>query len=366
MKAQTKNKFITYSAAAGIALSAALLSSVSEARNHLEFMPPGDAALPPSGWLQFCQTYRTACKTSPLPARTVALDEQTWRQLKRVNDWVNRNVTPMTDMAHYGIIQWWRYPDDGAGACHSYALLKQRLLMQAGWPRQALLMTVVREHNGEGHAVLTVRTSKGDIILDNLTDRILLWSNTGYQYIEHQSQSDPNSWVSIPQPTAGATVQSDPPAAEQVTVVPMPVKWPAWSGAEVADSSEQIIADAFPTALVDAGVPEPDGIQSAHSTEAYEPVDGHASTEKPTAAEGSWSVQLIGSSSETSALAAYRRLQETYANILGSHQPLVVSTNVGVSAHWFRVRLAADDRNAAESLCNNLRAAGGSCLVQRG
>ena len=99
----------------------------------------------------------------------------------------------MTDMAHYGIIQWWRYPDDGAGACHSYAL-KQRLLMQAGWPRQALLMTVVREHNGEGHAVLTVRTSKGDFILDNLTDRIKLWSNTGYQYIEHQSQSDPNWW----------------------------------------------------------------------------------------------------------------------------------------------------------------------------
>ncbi len=366
MKAQTKSKFITYCAAAGIALSAVLLSSVSEARNHLEFMPPGDAALPPSGWLQFCQTYRTACETSPLPARTVVLDEQTWRQLKRVNDWVNRNVTPMTDMAHYGIIQWWRYPDDGAGACHSYALLKQRLLMQAGWPRQALLMTVVREHNGEGHAVLTVRTSEGDFILDNLTDRIKLWSNTGYQYIEHQSQSDPNWWVGIPQPTAGSTVQPDPPAAEQVAVVPKPVKWPAWSGVEVADSSDQIIPDAFPVALVDEVVPETDGFQYTDSTEAHEPSGSHTSTAKPTAAEGGWSVQLIGSSSESSALAVYRRLQETYANILGSHQPVIVSTNVGLSAHWFRVRLAAHDRNVAESLCNNLRAAGGSCLVQRG
>jgi len=366
VKAQTKSRLITYSAAAAIALSAALLPSVSVARNHLEFMPPGDAALPPSGWLQFCQTYRTACKTSPLPVRTVVLGEQTWRQLKRVNDWVNSNVTPMTDMAHYGIIQWWRYPDDGAGACHSYALLKQRLLMQAGWPRQALLMTVVREHNGEGHAVLTVRTSEGDFILDNLTDRILLWSNTGYQYIERQSESDPNWWVGFPQQTAGSTVQSDPPAAELVAVVPKPVEWPAWSSAEVADSSDQIIPDAFPTALVDEIVPESDGIQSTDSTEVHESSGSHASPAKPTAAEGSWSVQLIGSSSENAALAAYRRLQETYANILGSHQPLVISTNVGLSAHWYRVRLVADDRNAAESLCNNLRAAGGSCLVQRG
>jgi predicted transglutaminase-like cysteine proteinase len=73
----------------------------------------------------------------------------------------------MTDMDHYGLIQWWRYPDDGAGACHSYALLKRRLLM-----------TIVHESNGDGHAVLTVKTDRGEFILDNLTDDILLWSNT--------------------------------------------------------------------------------------------------------------------------------------------------------------------------------------------
>jgi len=72
----------------------------------------------------------------------------------------------MTDMDHYGLIQWWRYPDDGAGACHSYALLKLRLLM-----------TIVHESNGDGHAVLTVKTDRGEFILDNLTDD-LLWSNT--------------------------------------------------------------------------------------------------------------------------------------------------------------------------------------------
>jgi predicted transglutaminase-like cysteine proteinase len=71
-------------------------------------------------------------------------------------------------------------------------LLKRRMLMEAGWPRGALLVTVVREKNGNGHAVLTVKTDKGEFILDNQEERILLWSETSYRYVKGQSQSDPN------------------------------------------------------------------------------------------------------------------------------------------------------------------------------
>jgi predicted transglutaminase-like cysteine proteinase len=150
---------------------------------------------PPIGWGQFCKTYRGVCDTEPLPPLDVVLGEKTRNALKQVNDWVNHNIKPMTDTDHYGMIQWWRYPDDGAGACHSYALLKRRLLMQAGWPRQALLMTIVHKSDGEGHAVLTVETDRGEYILDNLTDEILLWSETPYRYYKRQSQDDPNTWV---------------------------------------------------------------------------------------------------------------------------------------------------------------------------
>jgi len=94
---------------------------------------------PPIGWVQFCQTYPAECDTKPLAPRDVVLSEKAWNGLNRINRWANHNIKPMTDMDHYGMIQWWRYPDDGAGACHSYALLKRRLLIQAGWPRQALL-----------------------------------------------------------------------------------------------------------------------------------------------------------------------------------------------------------------------------------
>ncbi len=150
---------------------------------------------PPIGWVQFCQTYKGVCDTKPLPPLDVVLDAKAWTALRQVNDWVNHHIKPVTDMDHYGMIQWWRYPDDGAGACHSYALLKRRLLMQAGWPRQALLMTIVHESDGEGHAVLTVETDRGEFILDNLTDDILLWSKTPYSYYKRQSQDDPNVWV---------------------------------------------------------------------------------------------------------------------------------------------------------------------------
>jgi predicted transglutaminase-like cysteine proteinase len=150
---------------------------------------------PPIGWTQFCQTYKGECDTKPLPPINVVLDQQAWKDLKEVNDRVNHTIKPMTDMDHYGTIQWWRYPDDGAGACHSYALLKRRLLMKAGWPRQALLMTIVHEADGEGHAVLTVETDRGEFILDNLTDDISPWSKTPYRYYKRQSQDDPNVWV---------------------------------------------------------------------------------------------------------------------------------------------------------------------------
>lgn len=151
----------------------------------------------PSGWLQFCDTYTRTCDTKPRRPIDAALNANAWNKLKRINDLVNHNIKPETDMDHYGMIQWWRYPDDGAGACHSYALLKRRLLMQTGWPRQALLMTIVHDSDNEGHAVLTVVTDHGDYVLDNQTDEILLWSQTPYLYYMRQSQIDPNDWVWI-------------------------------------------------------------------------------------------------------------------------------------------------------------------------
>ena len=53
------------------------------------------------------------------------------------------------------------------GDCEDYALLKRHTLIRKGWPVGSLLLTVVRDEKGEGHAVLTARTKQGDFILDN-------------------------------------------------------------------------------------------------------------------------------------------------------------------------------------------------------
>jgi predicted transglutaminase-like cysteine proteinase len=74
------------------------------------------------------------------------------------------------------------------------------MLMEAGWPRAALLITVVREKNGNGHAVLTVKTDKGEFILDNQNEEVLLWSDTGYRFVKRQSQTDANAWVALSDP----------------------------------------------------------------------------------------------------------------------------------------------------------------------
>jgi predicted transglutaminase-like cysteine proteinase len=188
---------------------AAGIAPQSGAAAELLYISTGEVTRAPIGWVDFCAEHAFECKVAPTAPRDVVLTNKTWTDLVRINKWVNENVKPMTDMDHWGVVEKWSYPDDGYGDCEDYALLKRRMLNEAGWPREALLMTVVREKNGDGHAVLTVKTDKGEFILDNQEEKILLWSETSYRYVKRQSQSDPNRWVSLgdPRPTV-ATASS--------------------------------------------------------------------------------------------------------------------------------------------------------------
>ncbi len=66
--------------------------------------------------------------------------------------------------------------------------------MALGFSASNLLITVVLQPNREGHAVLTVRTSQGDFILDNMRDEIRHWRDTEYVYIKRQSQTHAGRW----------------------------------------------------------------------------------------------------------------------------------------------------------------------------
>jgi predicted transglutaminase-like cysteine proteinase len=201
--------FLRRSAAASLlALAALAAPTVSSADERALFISLGDTARPPIGWVEFCEENARDCAGRPSAPRDVVLSAQAWKDLTRVNLWVNSHVKPMTDLDHYGVVEKWAYPDDGYGDCEDYVLQKRRMLMQAGWPREALLITVVRDKHGDGHAVLTVKSDKGEYILDNQIDEILLWSDTGYRFVKRQSQSDPNAWVALGEPRVAPSTAS--------------------------------------------------------------------------------------------------------------------------------------------------------------
>ena len=172
------------------------------------FVAVGSTTRAPIGWVEFCVEYKPECKTKPEAPRDIVLTPKVWSDLLQVNDWVNDNIKPITDVEHWGVVERWNYPDDGYGDCEDYVLLKRRMLMQSGWPRQALLITVVRDKKGDGHAVLTVKTDRGEFVLDNQSAQVLPWNKTGYQFVKRQSQSDPNTWVSLGEPMPAPPVVS--------------------------------------------------------------------------------------------------------------------------------------------------------------
>ena len=170
------------------------------ANEHIVFVTVGEPTRAPIGWVEFCIEYKPECATRPSTPRDVVLTPKAWADMVKVNAWVNDSIHPVTDLEHWGVVERWSYPDDGYGDCEDYVLLKRRMLMQAGWPREALLITVVRDKKDEGHAVLTVKTDQGDFVLDNQNEHVVLWSDTGYRFVKRQSQSDPNVWVSLGDP----------------------------------------------------------------------------------------------------------------------------------------------------------------------
>ncbi|MHA7970968.1 transglutaminase-like cysteine peptidase [Rhizobium sp. CAU 1783] len=153
-------------------------------------------ANPPIGHYEFCKTYSGECAANGGDAGPAALDEQNWKALLDVNYTVNSSITPLTDQDIYGVEERWAYPRS-VGDCEDFALLKRKILIDRGFSPSDLLMTVVLQPNGEGHAVLTVRTDHGDFILDNMRNKVLLWSDTEYTYLKRQSSDDPGRWVKL-------------------------------------------------------------------------------------------------------------------------------------------------------------------------
>jgi predicted transglutaminase-like cysteine proteinase len=172
------------------------ISMASSAEAASRFMQVGAITSQPIGHYEFCQSHRAECSVKS--ANTVAprVTEFGWNVVRQVNAEINHDIMPMTDEEIFGRDEVWTYPKD-VGDCEDFALLKRKLLIERGFSPADLLITVVRKPDGEGHAVLTLRTADGDYILDNLDNTVKLWSETSYRFLKRQASFNTGRWVTI-------------------------------------------------------------------------------------------------------------------------------------------------------------------------
>jgi len=194
-------KRIAFAATAAALFGIAFANMVEASENvapTASYAAVGRSTSVPYGWVDFCGRRPEECSLGKFSPVDVRLTKKTWAALQHVNKRANDAIEPITNLDHWGtMVDHWDYPIDGKGDCKVYALFKRKLLIDQGFPRQALLMTIVRDLDGEGHAILTVKTDRGEFVLDNLTDEIRPWDATGYTYVKRQAQDDPNVWLDL-------------------------------------------------------------------------------------------------------------------------------------------------------------------------
>lgn len=157
-----------------------------------EFLADVGVAKPPTGAAQLCQTYPWACT---IGAGRIAKHEVS--AIEQLNRRVNGHVRDVSDLQQFGRHEHWSLPTVRGGDCEDIALLKKQKLIAMGFPPQALLIATVLDRNRFGHAVLIVRTELGDMVLDNQTNRVLPWADTGYIFLRMQDPKSPKRWVSL-------------------------------------------------------------------------------------------------------------------------------------------------------------------------
>jgi predicted transglutaminase-like cysteine proteinase len=161
-----------------------------------QYMRVYGPAAPPYGFVDFCVRMPAECASGPVESARFFASPQRLAELDDINRVVNNAIEPATDLELYGVEEYWTLPVT-RGDCEDYALLKRHLLIKRGWPIGSLLMTVVKDEKGEGHAILTARTAQGDFVLDNKTPNVLPWQRTAYEFVMRQSYLDPRVWMSL-------------------------------------------------------------------------------------------------------------------------------------------------------------------------
>ena len=179
---------------AAVVASGIFLTMLPTQASASPFLQPVVTTPPPSGARSLCREYSWACATSG----SIKLSrEQELRIVKAVNRRVNRSTRSVSDRSQYRTKEKWSLPSRRGGDCEDFALLKKRDLVKMGLDPSKLLLATVLDTRRNSHAVLVYRSSYGDLVLDNLTDRIKPWKATRYLFLRMQDPRRPENWVGV-------------------------------------------------------------------------------------------------------------------------------------------------------------------------
>jgi len=158
----------------------------------VEFLVARQATLAPFAFVKFCRANPADCSRSDGPAIAELTGERE-RELRQVNRQVNRSIRPVNEI---GPRDRWEI-NVTQGDCEDFALTKRHKLIALGWSPRALRIAVTRTASGEGHAVLVVKTSRGDLVLDNRMSAIKGFKRTDLSWIKIQSGDNPRMWHAL-------------------------------------------------------------------------------------------------------------------------------------------------------------------------
>lgn len=153
-------------------------------------------AAPPSGFVDYCARNASECsEVSEFAAAPVELDPERFEQLAEVHWTATTSIRYVSDQEQYGRKEYWTLPTD-AGDCEDLVLVMRHDLIERGWPRSALRMSMAVTEKGENHLVLVVTTDSGDYVLDNRQQRVLPWSDLPYAWVKRQGPNQ-RAWAAL-------------------------------------------------------------------------------------------------------------------------------------------------------------------------
>jgi predicted transglutaminase-like cysteine proteinase len=152
--------------------------------------------LAPFQHVRFCLRYPGDCRSNQAEDERIDLTDEMSALLDRVNRSVNAAIAPIHKGYGRNLAEAWTIAPL-AGDCNDYAVTKRHELLRSGLPAKALRLAAVKTSSGIGHLVLLAATTKGELVLDNLTEAIVPWQEADYQWKKIQSAEDARSWYEV-------------------------------------------------------------------------------------------------------------------------------------------------------------------------